>query len=552
MRWAVLVSILATLGACGDPGLRDRSLSRTVDARLSDSVHALVDQLPKKRPPKSPIIGLMKDPLAALYAERSPLVLRFSELAALEKEAGEQLAEVARLLPGLGLPQGTPGQFLRQITELRSWVSLDSPRPFACVLTPEGWAAIVPTRDRSAVGMRLKPLDGIYSVAGTEEVVAAYTPGFRKGYYLPGHCSVIARPEALPKLGTKLTGLLEALGIDLTVLDGGFDFLSADVERVDISFRFLRASLRVDLRLAPSASSPTSLALERLQPQPSTTARFLPKGGTIYLEMCASPPDLKGLHHGLLGQPVETRAELPADRLALREALRTLDQDVTCMLELEPDGTGRAILLAKLGRPDAVREFFRSEHMPELLQLVAGPGGRLVWRPGVFTRYGAPVGTVTGNISRSRLSTWRQGNAVQSTLGVLLRGPVVAYVAVLKSHLCVVVSQKSRADAERFLDTVRAGEPQFNEHVGMVHRLFRTRLMACSADLGALFDGGRVAAAHWHERGRELRDLDLRKRLPAACAVTAEGGALRVAVSLPPRALAEAVAKILEALDSAD
>ncbi|MHC4340787.1 MAG: hypothetical protein ACYSX0_11325, partial [Planctomycetota bacterium] len=197
---------------------------------------------------------------------------------------------------------------------------------------------------------------------------------------------------------------------------------------------------------------------------------------------------------------------------------------------------------------DAVRNFLRSEYFKDLLDAIAGPGGHLEWRPEVFTRYGAQVGTVTGNISRSRLKEWRGGNVLVSTLSVLLRGPAVAYVTVLKNHLCVVLSQNSRADAERFLDQVRGDEAQHNGHLAAVNSLFRTRLASASADLGALFVGSLGAAQYWHPKGRDLRELKSRKKLPIAVAVTAEGGALRISAQLPPLALAEFAARIWETL----
>ena len=106
----------------------------------------------------------------------------------------------------------------------------------------------------------------------------------------------------------------------------------------------------------------------------------------------------------------------------------------------------------------------------------------------------------------------------------------------------------ARAETERFLDNIVSGKSGRNEHSAEVDPLFKSRLVSVSADLAALFDGCREAAPLWNENGRALRTMALRWRLPVAAAVTVEGGALRICLRVPPRMLADAAAKILEAL----
>ncbi|MHC4339811.1 MAG: hypothetical protein ACYSX0_06325, partial [Planctomycetota bacterium] len=279
MRW-ILLALAVGLAGCGDPGPRDRSLMRGATAWSPERKHDPLSRLKKKHRPGSPIIGLASDDLAPLYAEGARLIVRFDDIEALKQDAAPQLEGLAAALPFLGLPKGEPEELLREVLGLTKHVHFDAPRPFALVRIEEGWVAVVPTQDHIAGGGRLKSLDGIYCAAGDRKVVKAYSPGFRKGYYLPGSVSVIARPGALRDVGTELSRVLEPLGLDLGFLDGRLDRVADDLKRVDLALRFQRMGLRVDLRLAPNPDSDTSLQLDRLKPTSPTVVRWLPKGGT--------------------------------------------------------------------------------------------------------------------------------------------------------------------------------------------------------------------------------------------------------------------------------
>jgi hypothetical protein len=80
--------------------------------------------------------------------------------------------------------------------------------------------------------------------------------------------------------------------------------------------------------------------------------------------------------------------------------------------------------------------------------------------------------------------------------------------------------------------------------------LFPQRLAAMSGDLGAVFDGCVEAAPYWSEDWSGLRTAALRSPIPGAAAVTVEGGALRIAVSLRPALLAEALARLRSHLEA--
>ena len=539
MRPWTLCTLLALAG-CADPGPRDRSL-RAKGTEQAATVEASAG-VPGNRRTRVSVIGLVPDPLAQLYAEDTDLVIRFDDMSSLHRNAGPQLGEVQAAL-GLDLPGGLPAQLLRLVLRLPDSVEFDVLRPFAFVHVDGRWLGIVPTSSREEGGDRLRPLDGIYCIAGPPDLVATYEASFRAGHFLPGDMSIIAKPGAIPTLGTSLSTCFRALGIPFHKLDG----LSVprNIERIDAACRFEQSGLRLDLRLAPNRNSSTALHVDRLKPAASSAARWLPPDGTLYIESMARWRAWESLVRGLFPRWIPTPGSSEAEGLArVRSSLQALGEDAAVMLDLDPDGQGMVFLVAELEDPDATREFIGSEDFLGLMESIAGPGGHLEWRPGVFERQGISVGTVTGHISRTRLRELRSGNIFASTLSVLLRGPVVTYVAVADEKLCIIVGQRARGTAERFLDHIKQGTAVDVE----MSSLFPKRIAAMSIDLAALFDGTRGAAHYWHSNGRALKQLALRWRLPASVAVTVEGGALRISARIRPRLLADAAAKIHAAL----
>jgi len=533
---------------CGDPGHRDRSLRARPDSGPQDRS----PRLPRDpgHAPSSSVIGLTSDPLAQLYAEDASLVVRLDDMTSLRREAAPQLRAVLKALPELGWSPGAPDALLRRILKLPESVVFDPLRPFAFVKTKAGWVALLPTRPREEAGDRLRALDGIYCVAGEPEVVKGYKPGYRKGFFLAGDCSIITRPDALPTIGRELAALLGPLGVRTDMLDNLVGKIPADVARIDFAFRFSQAGLRCDVRIAPARDSATALFLERMKPVGSEAMRWLPAGGTIYLELSSPVMDWEGLLLNLLRDSLRIPTESQAPGLhAMRQALSLLDRDAAAMLDLAPDGAGRLTLVARVSKPDAMRHFLASDGFKRLLGVIAGEEGRLEWTPDAFRRAGVKVGVITGHVSRRRIREWRNQGVAKATASFLMRGPVAAYVAMVDDKLCLLIGGHARTDTERFLDAlVSGGHPARNEHHAEVDPLFLERLASASVDLAALFDGSREAAPFWCENGLALRDLALRWRLPAAAAVTIEGGALRFAVRVQPRQMAEVAAKIVAQL----
>lgn len=542
MRAVAAVCLLLALG-CGDQGLRDRSLMGSVRP-----AYPVRHQRSTKKRPSTAVIGLDADPLAQYYAENAPLIVRFNDFATLKRDTETWLGGVRARFPELGLPDDSPIALVRKMLDLPDTVPVDPLRPFALVRFDGGWVGVLPIRDRSNAGERAKALDAIYSVAGDPGLVATYEPSFRKGFFLPGHCSVIAQPGALADLGTTLTEAATRLGVDLRALDGLLQPVPGDIERVDIGLRFGRSAVRVDLRASPNPQSPTALALARIKPATPSAIRWLPSGGTLYVESLSPPLQweslLLNMARDLLPRP---EPETEANLLTLRRLLASFGAHAAAMVELGPDGSGKALLVAHLEDPRAAREFFVGEDRAHLLQVVAGPDGRLAWNPHAFDVWEVPVGSITGHIGRDRLLRWRQtGAPLLASLATLLRGPVVTYVAVVDDKLCIVVGQGTRADAEKFIEHVRIGTPVDNDHNVAMASLFPQRIAAVSGDLANLFEGCREAAPHWHPRGRLLRELMLPVRLPAGAALTVEGGALRLAVRFELLDLCDAIVAFRE------
>jgi hypothetical protein len=541
-RGIVLLGLLG-LVSCGDPGLRDRSLM-SLDETHGNRLTALRHR--KKHAGQTSVIGLATDPLAQYYPDNAALVVRFNDPGTLAREVAPQLRDLQRVLPRLKLPSGNPTDMIRRVAGLPPVVRIDPVRPFAFVRIGKGWATIIPTRNRDKDSVRIKQLDAVYCVAGDPEVVAAYRPGFRKGFYLPGDVSLIAQRNALENLGSGLSELAAPLGLDLTLLDRWMPPVPGDVERVDIGARLRQGGLRIDIRAAPHPKSQTALFLERLKPSTSAAARWLPSQGTVYVELLCPPADwdrfLLVFLRDLLPPLVGERAQL---HFSLGRLLGALGRDASALLTLDEKGKGTLLLVANLDDPETTRSFFGSYDFTHLLETIAGPGGKLEWSAESFKRSGVRVGAIRGRLSRDRLLEWRRtGTVLYATLGTMLRGPAACYVAVVEDKLCIVAGHGARYEMERAIDHLQKGAPVDNDHNLEVVSLFPQRIAAVSVDLAALFDGTREAAAYWHPQGRNLRDLSLRWRLPASVAVTTEGGALRAAIRIRPTMLAEAAATI--------
>jgi len=546
LRKAILLALLG-LCACGDPGLRDRSLM----ARLSNEQRGLLPYgstrgSQRRGIAQTSVIGLAPDQLANYYPDDPTLVIRFKDLNSVGREFAAELERIRKALPGFDLPTSATADLLRRVWSLPDTVLIDPVRPFAMVRTESGWAAILPTRSKDKAPSRLRQLDAIYCVAGEPVVVQSYRPGFRKGFYLPGDVSVIAAPEALEDFGSSLKPVLGKLGVDASMLDAWMPVLPPDIERVDFAVRLQDGLLRLDLRAAPARENPTSVYLERMRPRPSGAVRWLPPGGTAYVEFVSPPLDWEGLASVLFRGEFANRAE-EEERLifSIRRGLAALGQDAAAVLRLVPNGPGSLLLVADLEDPEATAAFLDSIDLMALLSRAAGSDGSLEWEPQSFHHKGVPVGMIQGNLSRSRLLEWRRsGDLLMATASVLMRGPVVAYAAIVEDKLCVAIGPKSRGEMELLIEHVQRGVPADNEHNAKATALFPQRLAAFSADLGALFDGCVEAAPYWGEDLAPLRTASLRVPLPVSGVVTVEGGALRLATSLRPALLAEAIARL--------
>jgi hypothetical protein len=558
---AALAVCLLLVASCGDPGPRDRSLK----VERNRDLWTLLRRAKEKRtstgttPPSPSIIGLVSDPLAPFYPEKPALVVRFDALGTLDRDATSQFAEVRRTLPELKLPAGTAEALLRRVTGVDESIVFDPLRPFAFIKLEQGWLAVAAAHtaetatDPQAMekdnGTRVRPLDGVYAAIGPKATVEAFQPASRTGFYLPGHCSVIASPEAATRIGAELGSLVKPLGIDLGFVDGTLPSLPEDLARVDLSIRFDAASMRVDVRLTPKRDTATAMLLDRLQPATPVALDWLPRDGTFYVEMGIPALEWERLGAHLAGVDV-TNPEDPDQPVlrSLRKALSLLDKDAAALLDLDPDGTGRLFFVASLKKPEAAREFIGSPDFYRLLTVVAGPDGHLEFTPGVISRSDTRVDTITGHLSRKRLAQWRKEGLVRASASMMLRGPIAIYVAVVDDKLCLLAAKQERSETKRFVEMLKKRSQPGSGHAAEVDSLLHKRLASFSADLAALYDGCRKSAPIWHEHGDALRELTLRWRLPVSGAVGVEGGALRLALRLPPDRLADAAARVLSRL----
>jgi len=525
MRVAAIVG-LVLFAACGDPGPRDRSSFGLLQAATA----AELAPTNRRVAPAAAVIGLASDPLAPLYPDAFDSILRVDDLATLERTAGPAIAEARRAHPLPFLPEKTLYLTIRASLDLPEGLEIDPSRPFG-ILRIEGRTVALLPAPGAPEGERVRRIENGYVVAGDAETVRRYVPCGRKGYYLPGVVSARISPE-------RARPWLLACG------------LPDDFERVDVAARTVASSVRVDLRLAPRAGSPSAATLDRLRPVPPLAARHLPPNLGLYLELTAPALSLENLLLGLpegavpQGDWSDGGSWAPA-----RKALAAFAGETAVGFEFPRAAAGAAFLVTMLDDPKAAREFLGSAEFRRLLARVAGEDGHLEWMPGVFdVRGGLPVGAVTGYVGRGRLNALRDGTPAERTLATLLRGPAVAYVAIADARLGIVVGQRARPAAERFFERMLAGQSAENDHTAEVTGLLDQRVFALTADLPSLLEGLRECAPFWHPRGERLREIEMRLRCPIAIAATVEGGSLRLALRFGGRSAASFLGRLIEAL----
>ncbi|MHC4410848.1 MAG: hypothetical protein ACYS0F_17815, partial [Planctomycetota bacterium] len=232
----------------------------------------------------------------------------------------------------------------------------------------------------------------------------------------------------------------------------------------------------------------------------------------------------------------------------VREALAPLGDDAAFQLHLRGKRPGVAMLVAELAAPDreAAQKYLGGESLRQLMKLAAGSGGHLEYTPEVFVRNGVKVGTITGYFSGEALEGLRARGAMQATLADFLRGPVVIYVGLAGSRLCVVAGERSRDDMEALLDRIGGGTPRREAKRGT--ELLHSRLFTARVDVTALLRGTKNSARHWHAKGDRLRTLEFEEELMLEVAASVEGGALRVAAQVPDAHLAAIATRIRKAL----
>jgi len=537
------LAIALLLCACTDMGPRDRSLL------LGAETFPLHQEVFREKRPTRPVaqpsvIGLASDPLAPLYAEDASLVIRFADVSTLEREWKAHVGALRRLLPELGLPELPPATLLRVRFGLPDSVLVDRMRPFAFVFTDAGWAALIPVSGELEKSDRMRMLDAHYCVAGGLDAVEKYEPGFRGRFHLPGDVSVIARGDARTRLGAALGEAAAIAGMTLPALPEIGAAAAGEVQRVDLALRFFGAKARLDVRFAPDRGARGGLSdyLSALRPRRGTALQWLPERATVELTTGSDVAAWLDLARLLGG----ARDRLPL----LRDAVATLGDDAALQVHARGDRPGVAMLVAELAAPDrkAARSYLGSESMLELLRRLARGGGHLEYTPDVFVRNDVSVGTVTGYFGASTIEEMRAQGGLSGTIAEVMRAPVVVYVALAGSRLCVVAGERSRDDMEALIDCIAGGTPRRPDAGQPKSPLLHERLFAARIDGAAVLRSLREDARHWHERGERLHDVPFEEELAVELAASVEGGALRFAVQVPDARLAAVIARIRDAL----
>ncbi|MGH7163315.1 MAG: hypothetical protein ACREID_07510 [Planctomycetota bacterium] len=533
----LVLAILALLASCADSGPRDRSLMRAVASDPAASMPAPVRAVAKT--PRS-AAGLIPDHLAYFYPVGADVVVRLDDLATLERAAGPAIGEVCGALPGIGLPEGSAAEILRQALALPSEVEFDHHRPFAFVRRAGKWSCVVAASGDG--GRRMRALEAGYAVAGDPEVIGEYAASYGKGHYLPGNVSLRVEPRAVAGLGSSLSEIFGPLRISTEFFDPLCKTPHEDVDRLDVALRFAADSVRVDVRAALRTGSPVAALLTGTKPAPARVAALLPPDGVVYVDGTPSLASL-GRLLGCVGLTGFRSADPSQD--PRHAALHAWKGESAAVLHVGADGAGTVHAIVQLENPEDGASFIGSDPFKALLVSLAGTSGYLEWRPETFRRHDLAVGAVTGYVARERIDELRAGNAVEVAIGSLLRGTVVAYVAVLDGKLCITVGEEPRPLMERFLDRVAAEAERGNPHVTQTAALFDERLAAGTIDFAALLAGLRDVVAARLANGGELVAAVEPGSATVGFALTAEGEALRLAVRVPVRSLAKGLARLV-------
>ena len=519
----------ALLAACSDPGPRDRSLARRNETfPVHPDVYAARSSAARRAAVPSNV-GLQIDELAPLYPADARLVIRCDDLAALHPHARVRMARLASLLPGWGLPELPPGTLLRVHAAVPEGVVVDRLHPFALVPTRDGWVALLPIEETIAESDSIRRVEGRYCVSGSPKAVAAYSPGGREGYFLPGDVSVMARGASVPAFGRQLTDAAALLKIALPgVADLPGDAF-AGIDRLDLSLHCFEATVRADLRIVPSAERSGALAglIGALDARRGTALEQLPAGGDLELAAGCDVASLLTLSTQL-GAPLVEALE-PAEWAMLERALSMLGDDTALRIRLDAEAMPTLQLVAKLTAPDrrAVATFLASDEWPAMLAQLGGAGHTLNYEPAGFAHAGIEVGTVGGSVSPTRLDAWRATGPWGNFRARLFGHDGGLHLVLTQDQLCITLGAEARGAMTNLLDRIHADAPQPGART---NGLRERPLLEASFDAATLLSLVRPHVL-----------ADARHRLPTRFAIATEGNALRFTSHLPLERIVEAL-----------
>jgi len=529
----ILPVVLALLTACADSGPRDRSLAsaarkiETVSSnpRVLDTQH---ESPPKPRFRNDTLVGLQTDELAPLYPPNADIIVRCADLATLQQQATHRLEQLAALLPDQRLPQLPPGTLLRVLCQLPEDLALDRFHPFALVETPEGWIVLLPIREMFVATERLRRVDPQYAISGSPAAVSAYRPSGRRGQYIGGDISVIARGDALRSLGERLAAAAKRMQINLPDLARVLGPRTSNLSRVDLSLHCREDGMQAELRIVPDHTNAEALAtiIDSMGSSGGKALGLLRADATVQIASGCDVPSWLGLAEQLGYSLFEGTTVERAT--GLRNAITLLGDDAAFCWRMGPNEQPSLTLVAELTEPDRklAREFLASEKILKLLRALGDTTDPLVYVPDSFERDGVPVAAVRGTWAADVGETLRRDRHLGEPFARMLADGQSIHIALVKNRLCMTMGADARKTMTGLLDRISGRKRARATPRARSNALRRKPL------LEATFD-----AAVFLRSGNERATTGKRDRLPVKLAISKEGAALRLTARLPLTAM---------------
>ncbi|MEM8886115.1 MAG: hypothetical protein AAGD14_18770, partial [Planctomycetota bacterium] len=474
-----------------------------------------------------------------LYTDDAGLVIRCGSLNKLETGWRPRIEKLGSLLPELNLPELPPGTLLRVRFGLPDSVTVDRLRPFAFLRTAAGWVALIPVNGKLDESDLYRRVDEHYCVAGRPDAVEKYVPGMRKGYFLPGEVSVLARRDGVATLPDEMDAATELLGMTLPAWPRLDEKLVGQIGRVDLALAFEQRGLRVDARLAPDPAQEGSFAtlLEGLAPHAGKSAQVLGTRASVELGCRGDAVSLIEMTRVLT-----EAGERPIWPEVARDAIAMFGDDATVQLQMQDGQAGALVAVAKLTEADreAAETCLRSKPMRDGLERLG-----LACTDDAFRRNGFDVCMISGLLPAAMRTRLKESGSLGAALDARLGERVVGYATLADGYLCVTVGPGARGEMETMLDAVATGKPRRDEAAAKGDPLVPDRSFTVRVDLDALLRA--MVAIEARYKG-VLVEEPMQLRVDGGV----RGGALHLAARLPDELGATMFRRLRARLDTQD